>query len=112
MRLTCCSAQLQAGVYDFGQNTYGQKRGSWTPGEWLAGVLLLMTIILGLALSLGLCYYVNRRQAERRSAEMTRASRDMRRQVADLQVQHGKKFRPVQQKPTGRTSEDSLIVQI
>lgn len=55
-------------MYDFGQGRYGEKRGSWTPGEWLAGILLLMTIVLGLALSLGLCYYVNKKQRERSAA--------------------------------------------
>jgi hypothetical protein len=63
-----CLCQLQGGVYDFGQGRFGERRGSWTPGEWLAGVLLIMTISLGLALSIGLCYYVNRRQARRTSS--------------------------------------------
>lgn len=60
-----CSCQIQAGVYDFGLNRWGERRGSWTPGEWLAAILLVMTILLGLAVSIGLCYYVNRNQAQK-----------------------------------------------
>ena len=50
------------GVYDFGLGRRGEKRGDWTPGEWLAAILLVMVIFLGLALSLSLCYYVWRRK--------------------------------------------------
>lgn len=51
------SAQ-QANVYDYGQGRYGEKRGSFTPSEWLAIILVIMTILGGLALTIGLCYYV------------------------------------------------------
>lgn len=54
-----------AGVYDFGQGRSGERRGDWTPSEWLALVLLLMTIAFGLAVSVGLCYYVKKRETRR-----------------------------------------------
>lgn len=60
---TTCLGQIQAGVYDFGLGRQGEKRGNWTPGEWLATVLLIMTIFLGLAVSVGLCYYITKRKA-------------------------------------------------
>jgi len=52
----------QAGVYDFGQGRYGQKRGNFAPGEVLAIILLIMVMIAGLALTIGLCYYVTKRE--------------------------------------------------
>lgn len=55
-------AQAQhAGVYDFGQNRYGEKRGNFTPSEVAAIILLVMTILVALALTIGLCYYVTKR---------------------------------------------------
>lgn len=56
------SAQ-QAGVHDFGQNRYGEKRGNFTPSEILAIILLIMIILAGLALTIGLCYYVTKRSS-------------------------------------------------
>lgn len=53
----------QAGVYDFGLGRYGEKRGNFTPSEVLAIILLVMTILAGLALTLGLCYYVTKRNS-------------------------------------------------
>lgn len=53
----------QAGVYDFGQGRYGEKRGNFTPSEVLAIILLVMTILAGLALTIGLCYYVTKRNS-------------------------------------------------
>lgn len=62
---TLCNVQStqaqQAGVYDFGQNRYGEKRGNLTPSEVAAIILLIMTILLALALTAGLCYYVTKR---------------------------------------------------
>lgn len=52
-----CWAQLHGGVYDFGQGRYGEKRGDFTPAEWLSIILLVMTIVAGLAFTIGLCYY-------------------------------------------------------
>lgn len=54
-------AQLSAPA-DFGQNRYGERRGSFTPSEVLAIILLVMTILLGLAITIGLCYFVSRRK--------------------------------------------------
>lgn len=52
-------------MYDFGAGRAGERRGDWTPSEWLAAILIVMTILMGLAMSLGLCYYVTKRQARR-----------------------------------------------
>jgi len=54
-------AQLQAGVYDFGQGRAGEKRGSFTPSEWVAIILIVMFILGGLAITIALCYYVTRK---------------------------------------------------
>lgn len=62
----------QAGVYDYGQGRYGEKRGNFTPSEILAIILLIMTILGGLALTIGLCYYVRKRG----SKGMTRVDQD------------------------------------
>lgn len=61
----------QAGTYDFGLPRYGEKRGNFTPSEILAIILLIMTVIAGLALTIGLCYYV-----KKRSRGMTRVDQD------------------------------------
>lgn len=52
-----------AGVYDFGQGRAGEKRGNFTPSEVLAIILLIMTILVGLAFTIGLCYYVSKRNS-------------------------------------------------
>jgi len=70
--MVCSDAQSMAGVYDFGEKRAGEKRGSWTPAEWLAAILIVMTISLGLAVSIGLCYYVKKRQTRITSAPGTR----------------------------------------
>lgn len=51
----------QANPQDFGQGRYGEKRGNFTPSEVVAIILLVMTILGGLALTIGLCYYVTKR---------------------------------------------------
>lgn len=71
MMLQQVNAQ-QAGVHDFGQNRYGEKRGNFTPSEILAIILLIMTILAGLALTIGLCYYVTKRN----SRGMTRVEQE------------------------------------
>lgn len=58
---TGADAQQSGGVFDYGQGRYGERRGSFTPAEWVAIVLLTMTILAGLALTIGLCYYVAKR---------------------------------------------------
>lgn len=52
----------QAGVHDFGLGRYGEKRGNLTPSEVLSIILLVMTIVAGLALTIGLCYYVSKQK--------------------------------------------------
>jgi hypothetical protein len=59
------NAQQQAGVYDFGLGRYGEKRGNYTPSEMLAIVLIVMLILAGLALTIGLCFYVTKRANNR-----------------------------------------------
>lgn len=51
----------QAAPHDFGQGRYGERRGNFTPSEIVAIILLIMTILAGLALTIGLCYYVTKR---------------------------------------------------
>lgn len=53
----------QANPQDFGQGRYGEKRGNFTPSEVLAIILLIMTIFAGLALTVGLCYYVSKQSS-------------------------------------------------
>lgn len=62
----------QAGVYDFGEARYGEKRGNFTPAEVLAIVLLVMVILGGLAFTIGLCYYISKGDKQ----GMTRLSRE------------------------------------
>lgn len=72
--VTCAFGQSNAGVYDFGAGRAGERRGSWTPNDWLAAVLVIMTIAMGLAVSLGLCYYVRKRDSRRTFATPDQAS--------------------------------------
>lgn len=53
--------QVKADVYDFGQVRSGERRGSFTPPEVLAIILVIMVLLAGLTMAIGLCYYVTKR---------------------------------------------------
>lgn len=69
------SAQ-QAGVYDFGQNRYGEKRGNLTPHEVLAIILLIMTVLAGLVFTIALCYYVLKQDKKKDNNDMEPVEQD------------------------------------
>lgn len=59
------SKAQQAGVYDFGQGRYGERRDDFTPSQIFGIMLICMTIVAGLAFACALCYYISKRNEQR-----------------------------------------------